>query len=166
MQRRVDELRRNGAKASASAQKYVRTIDLGFLGARLQRRVCMRNSDAGVGVLGSVFGVCAFLGFLVFASHVLLGLYATNFITATAWEAARFSASHGATDESIAAARNKAVGRLYSYHNTTIDVSTTSDMVLVRISTDRPGILTQALPIARLDRIERVASTRIERERE
>ena len=51
--------------------------------------------EAGVGLVGTIAGVTAFLVLLFFAVHVLLGLYVRSAVTAAAFDAARIAAADG-----------------------------------------------------------------------
>ena len=55
----------------------------------------IRRNEAGTSVLGTTFGFVAFLGFLLFAVHVTVGLYARSTATAIGFDHARRLAEQG-----------------------------------------------------------------------
>jgi hypothetical protein len=90
--------------------------------------------------VSSLAGVAAFLAFLLFAVHVILGLYATSVVTDAAAEAARRFAGAGAAEnatEAVEAQVRRALGRIGD--GATVSVSIDDDTVGVTIRVARPG---------------------------
>src|SRR5687767_4705830 len=75
------------------------------------------GGERGTGLIGTVVGVLVFLSFLIFATQLVLSLYATSVVTAVAYDAAKTvaGADAGASDdarrEATVVAR-RALGRL------------------------------------------------------
>ncbi|MDP8969034.1 MAG: hypothetical protein M3N52_00690, partial [Actinomycetota bacterium] len=61
------------------------------------------DGEAGTGLVSSLAGITAFLGFLLPAVQVLIHLYATSVVSAAAFDAARLAS--GASGADAAAAR-------------------------------------------------------------
>ncbi len=61
-----------------------------------QRRRRTRRDEAGTSLLGTTFGFVAFLGFLLFAVNLAVGLYARSTATAISFDQARRLAEQGA----------------------------------------------------------------------
>ena len=134
---------------------------------RLLRRLREHPRDeAGTSVLGTTFGFVAFLGFLLFAVNVAVGLYARSTATAIGFDQARLlaqqgegcTAGSGATQD-VVAARLGGWWRQVSVHATcdgevaTVRVDATSSRSLVPAALLRP---------TRLAELHRTFAVRIE----
>ena len=98
------------------------------------------RGDHGSGVVSSLAGVAAFLAFLLFATHVILGLYATSVVTDAAADAARRVAGTSNTSDPGAAAEahvRRALGRLGDGASVRVTIGDDSVGVTVRVA--RPG---------------------------
>lgn len=123
-----------------------------------------RSNERGVGVIGSIFGVCAFLGFLLLATHALLGLYATNVATSAAWNCARTIATQPESQTAHQLAQSKLEKQLAGLRNRSITIDMDNERVRVHVSATRPTFLPLALTKrASLTQIDRTATARIER---
>jgi hypothetical protein len=106
------------------------------------------RGEAGTGVIGSVVGVLVFLLLLLFAVQVLVGLYATTVVTATAYDAAKTAAgatarhSDGAQARAVADARRR-LGRLGEQAEFTW--STSPDSLALTVRAPRPRLLPRSL---------------------
>jgi hypothetical protein len=74
-------------------------------------RIRSAPSEAGSGVLGTTFGVAVVVTLLMFAAHVLLGLWITSTVTAAAHDAALDVALSGATGARRAELEQHAIAR-------------------------------------------------------
>jgi hypothetical protein len=98
--------------------------------------------------MGSVVGVLVFLLLLLFAVQVLVGLYATTVVTATAYDAAKTvagAAARGSDDaqgRAVADARSR-LGRLGEEAQFTW--AATPDAVALTVRAPRPRLLPRSL---------------------
>ncbi len=69
----------------------------------------LRRDEAGTSVIGTTFGFVAFLGFLLFAVNVAVGLYARSTATAISFDQARRLAEQGSSCHSDASGTEQAV---------------------------------------------------------
>ena len=102
------------------------------------------RGEDGSGLVSSLAGVVAFLAFLFFAAHVIIGLYATSVVTDVASTAARRVAGADATEEPAAAslAESKirdALGGMGAHALITWHLGPDSVGVTVRV--ERPGFV-------------------------
>jgi hypothetical protein len=119
------------------------------------------DGEAGVGLVGSLAGVTAFLVLLLFAVHLVLNLYATSVVTAAAFDAARVVAG---ADGDEAAAERQARELLdgYAPDELSFEWRTGPDVVELRVVARHPTSLLPAgiVPFQEVDRTVRV---RVER---
>ncbi|HET7489154.1 MAG TPA: hypothetical protein VFJ85_14580 [Acidimicrobiales bacterium] len=73
------------------------------------------RGEAGTGVIATVFGVTAFLAFLMFAAQVLIGLYTRSLVSAATYDAARSVAGGGPAPVTENDAAANAQAQLGSY---------------------------------------------------
>ncbi|MEO5679673.1 MAG: hypothetical protein ABIS47_08390, partial [Acidimicrobiales bacterium] len=100
------------------------------------RRSRRGGDEGGTGVIGTTFGFAAFLGLLLFAVHVALGLYARSAATAVAFDQTRRLAERGrecaagldGTEEAV-------VGRLGGWWRQ-VHVAASCDGEVARVSVD------------------------------
>jgi hypothetical protein len=129
------------------------------------------RDEAGTGMVASVVGVTAFLCLLLFATQLVLNLYATSTVTAAAFDGARIvaGARGGPAAEAEAEAhirsllsRYAAPGRLdlhWSYRDT--DAEPGPDVVALEVDADHPTRLLAVFPIP-YQHIERTITVRME----
>lgn len=125
-------------------------------------RSASRHGDAGTGVLGSIFGVTAFLVFLLFAVQVTVALHARTAVGAAAYDAVRIASG---ADGSVAAAEADAravLGR--AGDGATFEWTVTDDTVALRVRVPVPSIFPRSLrsPLG-LDDVDRTVRLRRER---
>ena len=122
------------------------------------------QSDTGSGVLSTFLGSTVFLAFLLFAAHLLLGLYAESVVGAVAYDAAKTvaGADAGGDPAAAAASARASLGRLGSDASFDWDVSDEAVRLTVRVA--RPAILPGWLARVR-GPIERTVRVRTERVR-
>ena len=124
--------------------------------------------ERGTGLVSSLAGVIAFLGFLFLAVQLLFNLYATSVITADGYDAARQVASAqevGGRHESAAQAESDARERLGPYADRVqLDWSgTDGDTVRLRIRADNPRLLGFGAGPLAFTHIDRTIVVRVER---
>ncbi len=123
--------------------------------------------ENGIGLIGNLVGVVAFLSFLLFAVQISYDLYATSAVTSAAFDAVRLVAGADAVDaaairdEAEASAR-RVLGRYgdrlaFQWHED-------GDQVSLRVRANNPSFLPAALrrPLG-LDTVDRTVRARIER---
>jgi hypothetical protein len=124
----------------------------------------------GTAVVGTTVGVLIFIAFLLLATQVLLGLYTTTVVTATAVDAAT-QVARGGTPTDLAAqqrAADEALRRLGSFarrpNGVALDWSaTTTDEVVLTVHARKMTLLPPALGSALGNRIDRTVRVRAER---
>jgi Flp pilus assembly protein TadG len=127
-----------------------------------------RNRDRGAGLLGTSFGILAFLGFLFFAVQLLFNLYATSVVTSATYDAARQVATsgHRATQADLDAAEATARGELGQYGRRvrfTWDIESDPTVVKLRVVAMNPRFLAPAIDsLVGLDEIDRTVEVRVE----
>ncbi len=127
----------------------------------------MASSEVGSSPVTAVFGVAMFLFFLLFASQVLLHLYATSIVTSAAFATATRVAAEdvgcgpgGATAEQVARDRLGAYGQRPSLVVAcTVDGEDT--VVTIQAPSPARGLSTVGYGLS-LDAIERTARVRTE----
>lgn len=126
------------------------------------------NRDRGAGLLGTSFGILAFLGFLFFAVQLLFNLYATSVVTSATYDAARqvATAGHHATQSDLDAAEATARGELGRYAQRvrfTWDVESDPAVVKLRVVASNPRFLAPGIDsLVGLDEIDRTVEVRVE----
>lgn len=125
------------------------------------------DRERGVGLIGSLAGVVAFLSLLLLAVQVTYDLYATSAVTSAAFDAVRIVA--GADSASDPNARNRAEatarGILGAYgERVTFEWSEDADNIALRVQATNPGFLPPPLRRALgVDRVDRTVRARVER---
>jgi hypothetical protein len=127
------------------------------------------RSERGIGLIGTVAGVAAFLTFLLFAVQISYDLYATSAVTSAAFDAVRVVAGADAADDP--AARSEAedtVRRVLGRYGERVTFTwrVEADVVGLRVQSTNPGFLPVALrrPLG-VDAVDRTVRARIERVR-
>lgn len=134
-----------------------------------------RRAETGQSLVGSVASIAVFLGFLFFAVHLVISLYATSTVTGHAFDAARRVASAD-IDHSDPAAVAQAQARAeadvraslgrYSERMESFDWSgTTEDVVRLRVRAQNPSFLVFATRGIGVEQIDRTVTVRVERVR-
>jgi hypothetical protein len=125
-----------------------------------------RLPEAGTGLIASIAGVAAFLGFLLFAVQVTYDLYATSAVTSAAFDAVRLVAgTDGQTEIARASAEEHARSVLGPYgRRVEFEWSQSADRVSLHVRASNPGFLPESLrrPL-RIDTVDRTVTARIER---
>lgn len=123
------------------------------------------HGEDGSSPINAVFGVAIFLIFVLFASQVLLHLYGTSVVTATAFDAARLVAGQDATTPVEAEQRaRELLGEYGADPSVAFDWSgSTADQVVLVVDGPSPARLVSALTeLAGLDGIRREVRVRVE----
>ncbi len=124
----------------------------------------LRRDEAGTGVLGTTFGFVVFLGFVLFAVNIAMGLYARSTATAIGFDQARQLAEQGiscpatATEEAV-------VGRLQAWwRQTRVAATCDGEVAVVRVdaSSSRSLLPSALLRPTRLAELHRTFTVRIE----
>jgi hypothetical protein len=130
-----------------------------------------RRGDRGAGLIGTIAGFTAFLGFLLFAVQLLTNLYATSVVTSATHDGASLAArSDGRQLEASVRAHAEAHVRelLGGYGDeATFDWSgTDADVVRLRVRIDNPSFLLRSLPAdLPFQQVDRTAVVRVEVQR-
>jgi hypothetical protein len=128
--------------------------------------------ERGTGIIGTLFGVTAFLLFLLFAVQVLLGLYTTTVVTSATTDAAA-ELSHRADPVDVGAQRevqDHALARLGAFARqpgrVTFDwEGTDPDTVVLAVHARKMTLLPRVFGGALSNRIDRTVRVRVERVR-
>lgn len=129
-----------------------------------------RRGEAGAGLIATVFGVGAFLAFLLFAAQVLLGLYTRSMVGATTYDAARSVAAVDGQRPEMADAEANARSQLGAYgHDVRFDwnLAEADRDVVVHLTTTgpAPSLLPRLLGAVGLGDIRRSVTVRREKVR-
>lgn len=132
-----------------------------------------RRGESGTGMIGSTFGLVALLAFLMFAVHLLFGLYASSVITANGFDAAREAAAYQAamgsasTSAPTARAEARARARLGRYSERVhFDWSGSSDdTIRLRLQSSPPDLMIFGGGPAKFVAVDRTIVVRVERYR-
>ena len=121
------------------------------------------GDDAGAGLVSSLAGVLVFLAFLLFASQLLVHLFATSYVNAAAFDAARLASGSGDVTASAAEAHGRSV--LGSFGDrATFQVERGEEQVVVRVQTRSPALLPRVFGrIVGAEQIDRTVILRRER---
>lgn len=127
---------------------------------------------AGQSLVGSLAAVAVFLGFLFFAVHLVISLYATSSVTGQAYDAARRVAASDIDHDdpgAVAAAQRRAEADLrgslgdYSERIESLDWSgSTADVVRLRVRAQNPSFLVFATAPLGVEQIDRTVQVRVE----
>lgn len=132
-------------------------------------RRCRAAGDAGTGLLTLAGGLVVFLVFLLFATQLLVGLYARSVVTAVATDAAQRAATEPATPiELIERDARATLGRAgkaasFSWRHLDGDGDGAPDTVALTVVVPTPQLLPAWVSAAPLERLERTAHARVER---
>lgn len=121
----------------------------------------------GIGLVGSIAGVVAFLSFLLFAVQIAYDLYATSAVTSAAFDAVRVVAgSDAAGNDAARADAEESVRRVLGQYGDRVAFtwSVDDEVVVLRVQATNPSFLPAALrrPL-RLDQVDRTVRARVER---
>ncbi|MGH2603087.1 MAG: hypothetical protein ACRDJ9_27340 [Dehalococcoidia bacterium] len=97
------------------------------------------DDERGSGLISSLFGVLAFLGFLLFAVQLLLHLYSTSIVSAAAFDAARMASAQDGPGAASAESHGRSV--LGGLTPDRFDVSVGGDTVTVRVQAQSPALV-------------------------
>ena len=101
-------------------------------------------AEDGAGLVSSVAGVLVFLAFLLFAAQILVHLFASSFVNAAAFDAARLASGSAGVSESAATEHGLAVLGSYSSRVSVFAVDIGPEQVTVRVQADSPALLPAA----------------------
>ena len=123
------------------------------------------DDERGAGVVSALAGTTAFLVLLLFATQLLLNLYATSVVTAAAFDAARVVAGSDGGPGRITAAEAQARHVLGRYgKRVRFDWSIDDDVVALRVRATNPNfLLTRVGTATAFQRIDRTVRVRVER---
>lgn len=131
--------------------------------------------EEGQSLISAVAGVAVFLGFLFFAVHLVVSLYATSSVTGHAYDAARRVAAADidhSDPAAVAAAQRRAEADVraslgeYAERIEPFDWSgTDADVVRLRVRADNPSFLVFADGLLGVEEIDRTVTVRVERAR-
>lgn len=99
------------------------------------------RDERGAGLVSSVAGLTAFLAFLLFAAQVLVHLFASSFVNAAAFDAARLASGSGDVSASAARAHGLEVLGSYAQRVSTFSVTSDADQVTVHVQAQSPALL-------------------------
>ncbi len=100
----------------------------------------LREED-GAGLVSSVAGVLVFLAFLLFAAQVLVHLFATSFVNAAAFDAARLASGGAGVSEQAAEQHGLSVLGSFASRVSTFNVDIGVETVTVRVQARSPALL-------------------------
>lgn len=134
-----------------------------------------RRPAAGQGLVSSLAAVAVFLGFLFFAVHLVISLYATSTVTGQAYDAARRVAAADidhSDPAAVASAQRRAEADLrgslgdYAERIESLDWSgSTADVVSLRVRAQNPSFLVFATAPLGVEQIDRTVKVRVEKVR-
>ncbi len=102
------------------------------------------REERGAGLISSVAGLTVFLAFLLFAAQVLVHLFATSFVNAAAFDAARIASGAGQVSEAAARAHGMEVLGSFASRVSTFSVSVGAEQVTVHVEAQSPALLPAA----------------------
>lgn len=102
------------------------------------------REESGVGLLSSVAGLTAFLAFLLLAAQVLVHLFATSYVNAAAFDAARLASGSANVSEGAARAHGLEVLGSYASRVSSFSVVVDADRVTVHVEAQSPALLPAA----------------------
>jgi len=127
--------------------------------------------ERGQSLITSVAAIAVFLGFLMFAVHICVNLYANTTVTAHAYDAARRVAraevADGDRGAAIAAAKadlRENLGR-YASRIETLDIEANDDVVVLHIVVDNPSFLIFSDADLGVGEIDKTVRVRVEKVR-
>lgn len=128
------------------------------------------DGEAGTGMIASLAGVVVFLALLLFATQVVVNLYAASTVTAAAFDAARIAAGADAGPGSEAAAEAHARSLLgaageaasFSWSWLDVDAEPGPDRVALRVVAPSPTSLVPGVQVP-FEVVDRTVEVRVER---
>lgn len=121
------------------------------------------KSDDGAGLVSTFAGAAVFLAFLLLATHVLVGLYATSIITSHALHAAGSAARNIDNVNARASADARLHSKLSGFRNVETRWLDNGQQLGVRVQAQRPNFLPTSLTRASsLNQIDRTVWVRVE----
>jgi hypothetical protein len=127
--------------------------------------------ERGQSLITSVAAIAVFLGFLMFAVHICVNLYANTTVTANAYDAARRVARAEAEGDGRAAAADQAEAQLrenlgrYSSRIESIDWTLGDDVIELHIVVDNPSFLIFSDADIGVGEIDKTVRVRVEKVR-
>jgi hypothetical protein len=102
------------------------------------------QAEEGVGLVSSVAGVMVFLAFLLLAAQVLVHLFATSYVNAAAFDAARLASGSAGVTEAAAAEHGLKVLGSFAGRVSVFTVDIAVEAVHVHVEADSPALLPAA----------------------
>jgi hypothetical protein len=103
-----------------------------------------------------VAGVLVFLAFLLFAAQILVHLFATSYVNAAAFDAARLASGSAGVTEGAAEAHGRSVLGSFSSRVSSFTVDIGDEQVMVQVQASSPALLPatfgRVLGVASIDR--------------
>lgn len=122
------------------------------------------HEEAGTGLVSSVAGVLAFLAFLLFAVQILVHLFASSYVNAAAFDAARLASGAGDVDSVEARAHGLDLLGDFADRVSEFSVVVTDERVTVRVQAASPALLPATFGhVIGTDSIDRSVTLRRER---
>jgi hypothetical protein len=120
------------------------------------------RGDAGTGLVSLLGGVLVFLIFLLFACHLLIGLYARSVVSGAAFDGAQHLARH---ERDVDGAARLVEAQLGSAKGLRTEPSIEADYVAYTVEIDTPQLLMRTWVPGSDPTIRRTARVRIEKKR-
>ena len=114
------------------------------------------HAEDGVGLTSSVAGVMVFLAFLLLAAQILVHLFATSYVNAAAYDAARLASGSAGLSEAAATEYGLTVLGSFAERVSVFTVEIAAEEVRVHVEAESPALLPAAFGRA-------VGSTSIDR---
>lgn len=105
----------------------------------------LQTSERGAGTVSTFAGAVVFLAFLLLATHVLVGLYATSVVTTSALDAAQTVARSSNRQSMVASADARLHNRVGGLKHVSTNWEITDERVGLHVTASRPSILPPAL---------------------
>jgi hypothetical protein len=137
----------------------------------IPNRAAAPERERGQSLITSVAAIAVFLGFLMFAVHICVNLYANTTVTANAYDAARRVARAEADGGGRAAAADRAEADLrenlgrYSSRIESIDWTLGDDVIELHIVVDNPSFLIFSDADIGVGEIDKTVRVRVEKVR-
>jgi hypothetical protein len=114
------------------------------------------QQESGAGLVSTLGGVLVFLFFVLFTAQILVHLFASSYVNAAAFDAARLASGSEAVTPGAARAHGLGVLGSFASRVAAFDVETGPSTVTVRVRAASPallpGVLGRGLGLATIDR--------------
>lgn len=99
------------------------------------------QTEQGAGLVSSVAGVLVFLAFLLFAAQILVHLFATSYVNAAAFDAARLASGSAGVTEGVAQQHGLSVLGSFASRVSVFAVDIGAEQVTVEVEATSPALL-------------------------